>query len=42
MGAQEAWTCRSEALRALGWCSEFDMQRGVREALAWYRTEKWV
>jgi len=42
MGAQEAWTCKSDALRALGWDSEFDMKRGVREALAWYRDNKWV
>ncbi len=42
MGAQEAWTCRSDALRTLGWFSAFDMERGVRAALAWYREEAWV
>ena len=42
MGAQEAWTCKSDALRALGWASEFDMDRGVRAALAWYREHRWV
>lgn len=43
MGAQEAWTCRSDAIRsALGWKHEFPLDRGVREALEWYRREKWV
>lgn len=43
MGAQAAWTCDSTALRdALGWKSEFPLERGVREALEWYRREKWV
>ena len=42
MGAQEAWTCKSDALRALGWEHNFNVERGVRETLAWYRREKWV
>lgn len=43
MGAQEAWTCRSSALReATGWSHEFPVARGVREALAWYERERWV
>jgi nucleoside-diphosphate-sugar epimerase len=43
MGAQDAWTCKSDALRsAIGWRSEFDVGRGAREAMAWYRAERWV
>lgn len=43
MGAQEAWTCKSDAIRsALGWSHAFPVDRGVREALAWYRREGWV
>lgn len=43
MGAQDAWTCRSTALReATGWKHEYDVARGTREALEWYRRERWV
>ncbi len=43
MGAQEAWTCDSAAIRgALGWSPEYPVQRGVHEALAWYRREGWI
>ncbi|MDI3289421.1 NAD(P)-dependent oxidoreductase [Polyangium sp. 15x6] len=43
MGAQEAWTCKSDALReAVGWRSKVHLQEGVRQALEWYRREKWV
>lgn len=43
MGAQDAWTCTSAALRSdTGWKSEFAYERGVREAYDWYRREKWM
>ncbi|MDI1483423.1 NAD(P)-dependent oxidoreductase [Polyangium sp. y55x31] len=43
MGAQEAWTCKSDALReATGWRSKVRLAEGVRLALEWYRREKWV
>ncbi len=42
MGAQSAWTCTSEALRALGWSSTTSVANGVRAAYAWYRAEKWL
>jgi nucleoside-diphosphate-sugar epimerase len=43
MGAQEAWTCRHDALRAaVGYAPEVDAAEGVRRALSWYRAEKWV
>lgn len=43
MGAQEAWTCTSAALRAdTGWSSTVPMEEGVRRAYAWYRAEKWL
>ena len=43
MGAQDAWTCKSDAIRgALGWTHEYPLDRGVRTALDWYRKEKWV
>ena len=43
MGAQEAWTCDSSALReAIGWKSEFPLERGVQLAFEWYRREKWL
>lgn len=42
MGAQEAWTCKSDAIReALGWTHEYPLHRGVRAALDWYRKEGW-
>jgi UDP-glucose 4-epimerase len=43
MGAQEAWTCRSDALRAdTGWTSKVPMEEGVRRTFEWYRKEKWL
>jgi len=43
MGAQEAWTCRHEALAAdIGYAPEVEVAEGVRRALDWYRAEKWV
>jgi len=43
MGAQEAWTCRSDAIRsAIGWKHDYPLDRGVRAALDWYRREKWM
>lgn len=43
MGAQEAWTSTSEALRAdTGWSSRVPMEEGVRRAFEWYRAEKWL
>lgn len=43
MGAQDAWTCRSEALRnATGWSSRIRVPEGTRLALDWYRREKWL
>ncbi len=42
MGAQEAWTCKSDAIRAAtGWQSSVSVPRGVELALSWYRREKW-
>ena len=43
MGAQEAWTCRSDTIRsAIGWKHDYPLDRGVRAALDWYRREKWM
>ncbi len=43
MGAQEAWTCRHDALAAdVGYAPEFDAAKGVASALSWYRAERWV
>jgi UDP-glucose 4-epimerase len=43
MGAQEAWTCSSEALRKdTSWSPSVPMEEGVRRAYAWYRAEKWL
>lgn len=43
MGAQEAWTCKSDALRAAtGWEPKIPLSEGVRRTLDWYRKEKWV
>jgi len=43
MGAQDAWTCQSQGLRAAtGWSSRIPLAEGVRRALLWYRQEKWV
>jgi nucleoside-diphosphate-sugar epimerase len=43
MGAQEAWTGRSDAIEAdTGWAPEVQVPEGVARALAWYRAEKWV
>ncbi len=43
MGAQEAWTCRSDALRAdTGYAPTVDVREGVERTLAWYRKERWL
>ena len=43
MGAQQAWTCASDALRAdTGWAPRVPMEEGVRRAYEWYRAEKWL
>src|SRR6185295_5777537 len=43
MGAQEAWTCRHDALRAdAGYSPAVQAPEGVERALAWYRSERWV
>jgi nucleoside-diphosphate-sugar epimerase len=43
MGAQEAWTCRHDALAGdIGYEPEFDAAKGVAATLAWYRAERWV
>jgi nucleoside-diphosphate-sugar epimerase len=40
MAAQEAWTCRNDALReATGWTPAYPLARGVRETMDWYRRE---
>ncbi|MEI6433348.1 MAG: NAD(P)-dependent oxidoreductase [Bacteroidota bacterium] len=37
------WRCESEPLqRDFGFQAEYDLEKGVSEALAWYRREKWV
>lgn len=43
MGAQEAWTCRHDALRAdTGYQPEVMAREGIERTLAWYREKKWV
>lgn len=43
MGAQEAWTCRSDLIRErLGFSHAYTVGEGVREAFRWYREEKWL
>ena len=43
MGAQEAWTCQSDALKKdTGWTPRVPMEEGVRRAYEWYRAEKWL
>lgn len=43
MGAQEAWTCRHDALRAdIGYRPEVMPEEGVKRALAWYRDNRWL
>lgn len=43
MGAQEAWTCKSDAIRAAtGWSHRYAIDSGVRQTLDWYRREKWI
>jgi nucleoside-diphosphate-sugar epimerase len=43
MGAQDAWTCKSDALRAdTGWTPTVDVHEGVRRTMEWYRREKWL
>ncbi|HQB41996.1 MAG TPA: hypothetical protein PLV85_00255, partial [Polyangiaceae bacterium] len=42
MGAQPAWTCKSDALRALGWTSNTTIEQGIPATLAWYREHHWL
>ncbi len=43
MGAQEAWTCQSDALRAdADYTPTVGVAEGVARTLAWYRAERWV
>jgi len=43
MGAQEAWTCRHDALRAdTGYRPEVMTREGIERTLAWYREKKWL
>jgi nucleoside-diphosphate-sugar epimerase len=43
MGAQEAWTCKSDAIRAdTGWTPRVPVEEGVRRTYEWYRAEKWL
>jgi nucleoside-diphosphate-sugar epimerase len=43
MGAQEAWTCRHDALRQdAGYAPRVDVAEGVSRTLAWYRAQRWV
>lgn len=43
MGAQEAWTCKSDKLRReLGWTSQVPVADGVPKTFAWYRAERWI
>jgi len=42
MGAQDAWTCSSDAAREdFGWEAEVDVREGVRRAHEWYRQQGW-
>jgi nucleoside-diphosphate-sugar epimerase len=43
MGAQEAWTCSSAALRQdTGYTPQTNVRAGVKLALDWYRRERWL
>ncbi len=43
MGAEDAWTCHIDAIRAdVGFTPEVLAPAGVKRALDWYRAEKWV
>jgi dihydroflavonol-4-reductase len=37
------WRCEVEPLsRDFGFAAEYDLEKGVREALEWYKKEKWI
>lgn len=41
--SQERWVCDpSRAVAEFGFSPAFPMERGVREAITWYREEKWL
>ncbi len=43
MGAQAAWTCRSDAARQdFGFSPQVDLAEGVIRSLAWYRAHGWI
>ena len=42
MGAQPAWTCRSDALRELGWTSDIQVPEGVQRTYDWYCVNGWM
>lgn len=40
---QRNWRCNIEpARKELGYKPEYDLQRGVKETIAWYKAEKWL
>ena len=43
MGAQEAWTCQHDALKAdVAYAPEVGVAEGVKRTMGWYREKKWV
>lgn len=40
---QRNWQCDiSDAMRELGYSPEYDLKRGVKEAVAWYKNNLWI
>ncbi|MBQ4621085.1 MAG: NAD(P)-dependent oxidoreductase [Bacteroidaceae bacterium] len=40
---QRNWQCDTAPLKQeLGWEPQYDLERGVRETIAWYKQEKWL
>ena len=40
---QDAWTCSVEkAVRELGYHQKLSLEEGIKETVAWYKTNKWL
>jgi nucleoside-diphosphate-sugar epimerase len=39
---QRNWRCDISPITALGYEPHYNLEKGVRETIAWYKKEKWI